>query len=426
MKDEHFITIGRRQVWGGQVPFGLSAIDRRQHAYVIGKTGTGKSTLLRNMMVQDIEAGYGLGFIDPHGDVAEELLDRIPPSRVGDVLYFNPADREYPIGFNILRALDADKNLVASGVVNAFKNVWGDSWGPRLEYILYASVAALAYVENGTLLGIQRMLADETYRKWVVRQVHDPIVRAFWNTEFARYDKRFLTEAIAPIQNKVGQLIMPSTMRHIVGQVRSRIDPRFIMDNRKILIANLAKGKLGQDKAALLGSLLVSSFQLAAMGRSNVPEASREDWYLYVDEFQNFATDSFTSILSEARKYRLCLTLAHQHTGQLRPEIRDAIFGNVGTLIGFRVSEKDARVLAGEYGRRYSADAFAILANYHAYAKILSSGEYTEPFEAVMCPPVEQVHLRSASIIRRSRNSYATARQTIENKIGRWLGSSYE
>ena len=416
-------TIGERHVWGGRASFGLSPADRRQHVYVVGKTGTGKSTLLRNMMIQDIEAGYGIGFIDPHGDLAEELLDHIPPFRVRDVLYFSPADREYPIGFNVLRSVETDRSLVASGIVSAFKNVWHDSWGPRLEYILYAAVAALTYVENSTLLGIQRMLSDDGYRRWVTRQVDDPMIRGFWENEFARYDKRFLIEAIAPIQNKVGQLIMSPMLRHVLGQVQSRIDPRFIMDNRRIFIANLAKGRIGEDKSSLLGSLLVASFQLAAMGRSAVPERSRRDWYLYVDEFQNFATESFAAILSEARKFRLCVTLAHQHTGQLRPEIRDAVFGNVGTFVAFRVSEADAVLLAREYGRRYSAESFTDLGNYRAYMKLLSDGDYGEPFEAVTHAPIERLYGRAASIIRRSQNSYATPRRTVENRIERWMRS---
>jgi type IV secretory pathway TraG/TraD family ATPase VirD4 len=415
------ITIGERQIWGGRTSFGISAADRRQHVYVIGKTGTGKSTLLRNMMIQDIEAGRGVGFIDPHGDLAEELLDCIPPSRVRDVVYFNPADREFPIGFNLLREAGFDRHLVASGIVSAFKNVWRDSWGPRLEYILYCTVAALTGIQNATVLGIQRMLTDERYRKWVVRQVGDPAIRTFWENEFARYDKRFLAEAIAPIQNKVGQLMMSPIIRNVLGQVRSRFNPRFLMDDGRIFIANLAKGRLGEDKANLLGSMLVTAFQLAAMSRTDMPERDCRDWYLYVDEFHNFATESFASILSEARKYRLCLTLAHQFTSQIRPEIRDSVFGNVGTFVAFRVSEADATLLDREYGGGYSARRFTDLGNFEVYVKAILHGEQLEPFSARTNVRIDRRHGRRVNIVRRSRNSFATPRHTVEGRIKRWM-----
>lgn len=361
------LHIGHREVWGGRASFGLSRNDRRQHVYVVGKTGTGKSTLLRNMILQDIEAGEGVGIIDPHGDLALELLDHVPPRRSRDVVYFNPADQDRPIGLDLLRAVPEERrHLVASGLVSAFKNVWSDSWGPRLEYILYACIAALASVENATLLGAQRMLTDEHYRWWVLRQVDDPMARSFWEDEFAGYDKRFLSEAVAPLQNKIGQLVMSRLIRNIVGQVASRIDLRYIMDHRRIFIANLSKGNLGEDKSNLLGSMLVTAFQLAAMGRSDVATGERTDWFLYVDEFQSFATDAFASILSEARKYRLSLTLSHQYTRQLRDPIRHAVFGNVGTMISYRVSDADARVLHREFGGSDSARAFTDLANFEA------------------------------------------------------------
>lgn len=422
MRNRNRIEIGHRQTWGGQQAVGIEAADRRQHVYVIGKTGTGKSSLLKNLIVQDIEAGDGVGLIDPHGDLALDVLDGVPPWRTRDVLYFHPADAEHPIGFNPLHGAVGDRrHLVASSIVSAFKNVWSDSWGPRLEYVLYATVASLACLENGTLLGIQRMLSDAQYRRWVVQQVEDPMVRAFWEREFASFDKRLAAEIIAPIQNKVGQIVMSPLIRNVVGQVKSRIDPRFLMDNRRIFIANLAKGRLGEDKANLLGSLLVSAFHLAAMGREDVPERDRQDWYLYVDEFQNFATDSFASILSEARKQRLCLTLAHQHTSQIRPEVRDSIFGNAGTIVSFRVSEADAAVLAREFGHSYDSSAFTDLPNYEALMKLLSAGEYGEPFRARMPPPVERRYGRRQSIIRRARESHATPRRTVEGRIKRWM-----
>lgn len=414
------LHIGDRDAWGGRRSFGLCRTDRRQHVYVIGKTGTGKSTLLRNMILQDIERGEGVGLIDPHGDLALDLLDHISPSRSRDVIYFNPADREYPIGLNLLRSVpDERRHLVASGLVSAFKNVWSDSWGPRLEYILYGCIAALASVENATLLGAQRMLTDEPYRRWVVGQVSDPMVRSFWEDEFAGYDKRLLSEAVAPLQNKIGQLVMSPLIRNIVGQVRNRIDLRFVMDRKRIFIANLSKGQLGEDKSNLLGSMLVTAFQLAAMGRSNVPMSERGDWFLYVDEFQSFATDSFASILSEARKYRLNLTLSHQYTAQLRQPVRDAVFGNVGTMISFRVSEADARVLEREFGD-IGPQAFTDLANYEARVRSLSGGRQLEPFTTQTIPPIGTHHGRGSAIIRRSREAYGTPRRVVEERIERW------
>jgi hypothetical protein len=345
-EDSDIAYIGIREVWEGTEPFGLLPGDRRQHVYAVGKTGTGKTTLLRNLLLQDIANGHGVGLIDPHGDLASELLDVIPPARSDDLVYFDPSDFDHPIGLNLFEQVaPQNRHLIASGIVGAFKGIWKDSWGPRLEYLLYASTAALLECENVSLLGVQRMLVGESYRRWVVRQVRDPLLRAFWQREFAAYDKRFLAEVLAPVQNKVGQLLLAAPLRNILGQIRSGIDVRFMMARGRIFIANQAKGRLGEDKANLLGALLVTQFQLAAMARSDMPEASRCDFYLYVDEFQNFTTESFASILSEARKYRLNLTLSHQYMGQLRPEIRDAVFGNVGTLIAFRVGHADGKIL---------------------------------------------------------------------------------
>jgi hypothetical protein len=344
------INIGIREEWGGDRPFGLSRVDRRQHLYAIGKTGTGKSTLLRNLILHDIEAGEGVAVIDPHGDLAEELLDFIPPWRTDHVVYFDPTDPEWSVGLNLVGHVPpAGRHLVTSGIVGAFKSIWRDSWGPRLEYFLSACIAALLDCENVSLLGVQRMLVDERYRDWVVKQVKDPSVRSFWRDEFTSYDNRFLSEVLSPVRNKVGQLLMAPPLRHILGQVRSTFDTRFVMDQGRILIANLSKGRLGADKANLLGALLVTQFELAAMARADTPEANRRDFYLYIDEFHNFSTDSFASILSEARKYRLCLTLAHQYVDQLEEPIRHAVFGNVGSLLSFRVGEADAEMLARQF-----------------------------------------------------------------------------
>ena len=420
--DNKHIVIGTREHWGQKLPAVLSHNDRRQHLYTIGKSGAGKTTLLRNLILQDIEAGRGVGVIDPHGDLATDLLDHIPRRRIEDVVYFNPADVEYPIAFNLLGSVAAEhRHLAASGIVSVFKSIWREFWGPRLEYILYAAVAALLECQNVSLLGVQRMLSDARYRAWVVKQVKDPMVRSFWVNEFERYDSKFLQEAIAPIQNKVGQLLMSPHLRNVLGQVRNRIDARRIMDSGCIFIADLSKGKLGEDKSNLIGALLVTQFQLAAMSRANIPEHDRKDFFLSVDEFQSFATDSFISILSEARKYRLCLTLSHQYIEQLKPEIRDAVFGNVGSIVAFRIGQRDADVLGREFGNAFTPEQFTRLNNHEVYAKLLTRGEWSEPFLGVTLSPAGRRHGHSETIIRRSRERYARAREIVEDKIRRWL-----
>jgi hypothetical protein len=414
--------IGNRSVWGGEMSFGISAEDRRQHLYAVGKTGTGKTTLLRNLICQDIERGFGVGLIDPHGDLAEEILDCIPAWRADHVLYFNPADDDYPVGFNLVGASMHDgHHFDSSSLVSAFKHLWRDSWGPRLEYVLYAAVAALMECQNVSLLGVPRMLVDARFRVWVVNQVHDPIVRSFWENEFERFDKRLLSEIIAPIQNKVGQLLMAAPLRNVFGQIRSRINPRFIMDHERIFIANLSKGRLGEDKANLLGSLLVSKFQTAAMSRSDIPENERRDFYLYIDEFPNFTTDSFAGILSEARKYRLNLTLAHQYIEQMTDEVRAAVFGNVGSIVSFRVGLTDAQMLANEFGSDYSPTQFTELANYEVRAKLLQNGEYGEPFLGRTHFPSPFLHGHRARLMKLSQERFGTKRALVEGKIRRWL-----
>jgi len=419
---EHTVYLGLRERWGGTTPFGLSRGDRRHHLYVVGKTGTGKTTLLRNLIIQDLEAGEGVGVLDPHGDLALELLDHIPPWRTDHVVYFNPSDQDYPVALNLLRQVSPERrHLVAGGLVGALKSIWRDSWGPRLEYILYAACAALLECQNVTILGVQRMLSDARYRRWVVHQVTDPTVRSFWDHEFARYGERFLQEAISPIQNKVGQLLMAPPIRNVLGQVKSKVDARFMMDNRRILIANLSKGLLGEEKANLLGALLVTQFQLAAMERADVPEKARLDFYLHIDEFHNFSTDSFAGILSEARKYRLSLTLSHQYLEQLRPEVREAVLGNAGSLVAFRVGEADARVLERAFASPYSARHLADLANREVCAKVLAGGVASDPFLGEALPPLSPKYGGRDNIIRRSRERYSTPRVVVEEKIRRWM-----
>ena len=422
MNNESHVTIGERLGWGNPQPFGISALDQRQHIYIIGKTGSGKTTLLLNMIVQHIGLGHGVGLIDPHGDLAEELLHYIPPARADHLCYFNPGDLEFPIGLNLLANVPVDgRHLVASGIISAFKGIWRDSWGPRLEYILYNAVSALLECQNVTLLGVNRMLTDELYRTQVIRQIKDPFIRAFWAEEYAGYDMRFQREAIAPIQNKVGQFLLNPVIRNILGQVKAKVSIPFVLDHGRLFIANLSKGRLGEDKANLLGSLLVTQFQLAAMARASRPEPERLDCYLVIDEFQNFSTDAFASLLAEARKYRLCLTLSHQYIDQLSLPVRQAVFGNVGTLIAFRIGYADAEVLEKELGKAVPAAAIADLDRYEAVVKLLQDSSNKTPFRARMFAPVENRPGRKDNLIARSRERFATPRQIVESKLNRWM-----
>jgi len=424
MNNEPDITIGERDGWGNALPFGISALDQRQHIYIIGKTGSGKTTLLRNLILQHIALGHGVGLIDPHGDLAEELLYHIPPNRADHLCYFNPGDLDFPIGLNLLANVEPDtRHLVASGIVGAFKGIWRDSWGPRLEYILYNAVSALLDCRNATLLGVNRMLTDDRYRAKVIRQIKDPFIRSFWAEEYEGYDERFKREAIAPIQNKLGQFLLNPVVRNILGQVRSKVSIPFVMDNQRLFIANLSKGRLGHDKANLLGSLLTTQFQLGAMARATRPEDERRDFYLFIDEFQNFSTDAFASILAEARKYRLCLVLSHQYVDQLALPIRQAVFGNVGTLIAFRIGHTDAETMESEFGKTFPANVLADLDRYEAVVKLLEDGTNLTPFRAKMLPPLENRIGRRDKLIARSRERFATGRDVIEGKLNRWMAS---
>ena len=394
----------------------------------------GKTALLQNMMVQDIRNGEGFGFVDPHGEAAEELLDFIPPERINDVVYFNPADVSHAIGFNVLEHVDEDKrHLVASGLMGIFKKIWPDVWSARMEYILNNTILALLEYPNSTMLGINRMMADKNYRRDVIRKVSDPMVKSFWKNEFGRYSEQFAVEATAAIQNKVGQFLSAPLIRNIVGQVNSTIDMRDIMDDGKILILNLSKGKIGEDNAKLLGGLLVTKLQLAAMSRVDIPEEERKDFFLYIDEFQNFASKSFVTILSEARKYRLALILAHQYISQLEEDekvghsMRNAVFGNVGTIVSFRVGAEDAEALEKEFTPGIYPEDFINLPKYNVYVKLMIDGVSGKPFSAETLPPPEpENESQVEKIIRVSKERYAIPREDIEEKLSRWLGDFEE
>lgn len=403
--------------------FGIKTDDRRRHMYVIGKTGMGKSNMLENMVYSDIHNGHGVCYIDPHGDTAEKIINFIPSHRINDVVYFNPADMNYPLAFNVLESVDpAYKHLVASGLIGVFKKIWADSWGPRLEYILRNCFLALLDHPDSTLLGVTRMLVDKEFRKKVVKNVKDPVVKSFWVDEFTKFNDRTIAEVISPIQNKVGQFLSTALIRNIVGQVKSTIRMREIMDEKKILIMNLSKGRIGEDASSLLGAMIVTKIQLAAMSRVDIPEDSRADFYLYVDEFQNFATDSFASILSEARKYHLNLIIAHQYIRQIDETVANAVFGNVGTLVTFRVGAADAEELVKEFSPFFTEEDIVNLPKFHIYLKLMIDGVASNPFSACALPPLSAPENNEEKIIKVSRERYAKSREVVEDKIMRWSG----
>ena len=400
--------------------FGIKTDDRRRHMYFIGKTGMGKSTVLENMIISDIRAGNGVAVVDPHGDLAEKVIEFIPDHRIKDVVYFNPSDMHYPIAFNVVEQVEPHlRHLVASGLIGVFKKLWADSWGPRLEYILRNSILAILDYSDSTLLGVVRMLSDKDYRKNVVSNVQDPVVKAFWEKEFSGYADKFAAEAVSPIQNKVGQFLSSSLMRNIVGQVKSSIDLREIMDNGKILIMNLSKGRIGEDNSALLGAMMITKIQLAAMSRVDINESERKDFYLYIDEFQNFSTESFANILSEARKYRLNLIMAHQYIEQLGDTVKAAVFGNVGTLVVFRVGAGDAEELVKEFAPTFDEEDIVNLPKYEMYLKLMIDGIASSPFSARGLLPLnkeEKTH-NVEKVIEYSRKNYANERESVEKDI---------
>ncbi|TSC95870.1 MAG: hypothetical protein Athens101410_316 [Parcubacteria group bacterium Athens1014_10] len=402
--------------------FGIKRDDRRRHMYVIGKTGMGKTVLLENMAIADIQAGHGVAIVDPHGEFAQRVLDFIPSNRINDVIYFNPADLSNPIAFNVVEKVDPEhRSRVASGLVGVFKKIWSESWGPRLEYVLRNAILALLEYPNSTLLGIMRILVDKEYRKKVVANITDPMVKSFWTEEFIKYPDRFQSEAVAPIQNKVGQFLSSALIRNIVGQTKTTFDIREAMDEQKILILNLSKGAIGEDASSLLGAMMVTKIQLAAMSRVDIAEEKRKDFYLYVDEFQNFATDSFADILSEARKYRLNLIIAHQYITQVPEEVRDAVFGNVGTIITFRVGAQDAEFLEREFEPIFNVNDLVNLPKYNIYLKLMIDGITSDAFSASTLPPFPYPEtINTEKILRISRERYAKPKSEVEDKIMRW------
>ena len=407
---------------GKDTPFGIKAKDRTRHVYVIGKTGMGKSTMLENMAVQDIKNGEGLAFIDPHGQTAETLLDFIPEERIHDVLYFAPFDMDYPVSFNIMEDVGADKrHLVVSGLMSVFEKIWVDAWSARMAYILQNTLMALLEYPGSTLLGVNNMLSDETYRNKVVANVKDPGVKSFWVNEFANYNERYMQEAGDAIKNKIGQFTANPVIRNIIGQPKSSFDIREIMDKKKILIMNLSKGLIGESNANLLGSMLTTKIYLAAMSRADLPQEEMQtmpNFYFYVDEFQSFANATFANILSEARKYKLNLTIAHQYIEQMEEDVRNAVFGNVGTTVAFRVGPFDAEVLETVFSPQFLATDIVNLGFAQIYLTLMIDGIGSQPFSAVTLPPIEKGPVSYKNVvIASSRKQFARERADVEKAV---------
>lgn len=419
----------------GDELFTLDAETRRRHLHVVGQTGAGKSTLFANLIAQDLQAGRGIGLLDPHGSLAQGALGSVPSRRAHEVVYLDPADMERPIGFNVLDGVRPDQHAVAAdGVVSAFHHVWPDSWGPRLEYLLTHAVRALLANPGSTLLGVPRLFTDDSYRTRILANVRDPVLLAFWRNEWDSYESRFRTEAIAPILNKLGKVLADNRLRNILAQPKSTIDLRRIMDEGRILIVNLAKGPIGEGTSHLLGALLSTALATAALSRADTPEKDRRPFYLYADEFQNYASNGFAVILSEARKYALSLTLGHQYLGQLPENLRQAVLGNAASFIAFRVGAEDAPLLAAHLSLRPEVETSGMglrstepveqlvrLPDFHAVARSLVDDTPTEPTFLEMLPPPRPINHRPHRLITNSRVRFGRDRATVEEKIARFL-----
>lgn len=388
--------------------------------YVIGKTGMGKTNLIQNMAIQDIRNGQGVCVIDPHGEFAEACLAAVPSRRINDVVYFNPADKEFPLGFNIMEVPGyTTRDLTASGIIGVFKKLWASSWGPRLENTLQHAVLSLLAYPGSTLIEVLTLLIDEKFREKIIAAERDPLLKRFWDKQFREYSKTFRTEVVEPVQNKISRFLANPLVRNIIGQSRSSFEIRDIMDKQRILILNLSKGQMGEDNSAFLGALMVAKIQLATMARADVPESARPDFYLFIDEFHNFATLSFANILAEVRKYRLNLILAHQYVTQLEEEVQNAILGTVGTHVMFRVGALDAEILAKELTPVFTACDLLNLDKHCAYLKLMVDGQATTPFSATTLEPID-MHDTSKNfetILRVSRERYGRTHQAVERSI---------
>jgi hypothetical protein len=417
--DENISAFGLTNFRGITHQFGMLRYDRSRHVYIIGQTGAGKSGLLELFALSDIYHRQGYAIIDPHGDFAINNMKFIPAGRLQDVVYFNPADTAYPLGFNPLEVTNpSQKTNISSEVIGVLKRMFGDSWGPRLEYILRYTILALLDRPSTTMLDITRMLTDKKFRNETLEYCTDTVVLNFWKVEFASWNDKFVAEAVAPVLNKVGAFTANPVIRNIIGQPKSTFNIRQIMDEGKILVVNLSKGLIGEDNASILGSFLVTKIQLAAMSRSDIADIrDRRPFYLYVDEFQNFATDSFATILSEARKYGLNLTVANPYSGQMSETVRDAVFGNVGTMISFRVSADDAPILAKQFEPQFEAQDLLQMHNRHFIVNMVINGEKAPAFSATTLTLPPQQSDNTSAIIENTRRVYSRNRAEVEQEI---------
>ncbi|MDB4614170.1 DUF87 domain-containing protein [bacterium] len=419
--DQEATLLGRIRYRGRRDLFGIRTDDRRRHLFIVGKTGMGKSTLLSNMVASDIAAGRGVCLIDPHGDLGESVLDLVPKHRTNDVVLFDAGDKQFPVAFNpLVVGKGSDATLTADGVLSSFKKVFGfdEASAPRLLHIFRNSLLALVEMPGATLISVERILHDNAFRKQVLSRVDNPAVRDFWRNQFGKWNDRDRTQYIASLQNKLGAFLSNDTLQGIFGQSQGTIDFRHIMDEGKVLIVNLSKGRVGEDAASLLGALLVSNLQLAAMSRADTDEHERRDFFACVDEFQNFATDSFATILSEARKYRLSLTLANQHLSQLKDtNVLDAVFGNVGSLASFQVGADDAEFLSQQLACDITAKDLMNLPKYHAYIRLLVDGMPATPFSMSTLEPAVVKQTKAAHIRRMSRERYGRPRERVQKEV---------
>ena len=418
--------LGRSEYRGPSQRFGILTDDRRRHVALVGKTGQGKTTLLQQLIASDIKAGRGVALLDPHGDLCDALLAAIPRARTNDVILFDAADRDHPLSFNLLHCPRPDmRPLVASGIVSAFKKLYGEFWGPRIEHIFRNAILAIDEFPGATLVSLVRLLSDARFRQAVAARVTDPVVASFWQREFVGLPAKLQAEAMSPIQNKIGHFISSPLLRNVLGQSGRSLDLRGVLDSKRVLLVNLSKGRMGDDASSLIGSLLVTARQLAALSRADTAEADRPDFYVYIDEFQNFATDSFATILSEARKYRLALTVANQYLDQLDEETAAALFGNVGTLVSFQVGPSDAEALATQFGPELSPHDLLRLPRFHAYARLLIAGQPSPPFSMSTLPPQPATDSGRADIARRvSHRRYTRPAEDVEAEIRQTLAGA--
>lgn len=418
--------IGQTNYRNDNKVFGLKRIDRRRHLYVVGKTGSGKSKLLELLIIADLTSNQGCCLIDPHGDLANEILKYIPAERKKDVVYIDPTDKNFPVGFNPLEPVtDYEvRQQLATFFISIFKKLFVATWNPRMEHLLRFITLALLETPDSNILGISRILSDTAYRQRVIMQIQDPVVKAFWANEFSPSDPQLANEAIVPILNKVGQFISNPVIRNIVGQRKNVLNFEKFMNEGKIVIINLSKGKLGEENTALLGSMFITKIQQAALSRAKIAEEDRRDFYFYIDEFQNFATEAFSSILSEARKYHLDLTIAHQYIAQLPEDVRATAFGNVGTIISFAIGADDATYLAKEFSPTFSADDMINLNTREMYIKMSIDGKVTPPFSAYTLPVPPPESDFTQEIIEHSRMMYAENKTKVENDITHWTQST--